>query len=433
MKFFAELIPTAHLLALPSLQQAQFYERIFCPLITLWYVVFQRLNSDHTLDAVLADATSGGADCLRPISALIESSATTSYSDARKRWPLAFFWEAFHLQIANIRAKLPLIPGGLKRSTVLLDGSTIRLRPYKDIREHYPPTWNNHGESDWSLMRVVVAFCACSGAIVATALGATKLSEQALALQIFLKTKSPTLFVGDRNFGIFRVVHAAVQSGHDVLFRLTEVRARCLLGKSLRGGDYQVCWKPTRGIDGQAIWGRLIVVKVRDNQGQWQWLYLFTTLPKTPENSVDELLRIYRLRWHVELNLRYLKTQMDLEQLECKSAEMAQKEWIAGLMGYNLIRAAQMCAAITADIPVIKLSFSCAQRRVSKWLENLDRPPAQILQRWIKLLEQIAKCRLPRRKKPRPSEPRAKRHIRSSYPPLRGSRDAARRNLKYKS
>ena len=57
---------------------------------------------------------------------------------------------------------------------------------------------------------------------------------------------------------------------------------------------------------------------------------------------------LYGLRWHIELNLRYLKTQMRLTQLECKSAAMAEKEWVAGLLAYNLIRAAMLCGLLAA-------------------------------------------------------------------------------------
>ncbi len=53
-------------------------------------------------------------------------------------------------------------------------------------------------------------------------------------------------------------------------------------------------------------------------------LYLFTTLVD-PKITARELAEFYGLRWQVELNLRYVKTQLHLGFLECKSAEMARK------------------------------------------------------------------------------------------------------------
>jgi hypothetical protein len=147
------------------------------------------------------------------------------------------------------------------------------------------------------------------------------------------------------------------------------------------------------------------------------------------------LVRLYGLRWHIELNLRYLKAQMDLVQLEAKSPDMARKEWLAGLLAYNLIRAAQLCAAVQKCISPLSLSFSSVRRRLQGWLRQLGRrTPRQLCIQWTKALQQMGRCRLPHRRKHRPSEPRAQRHLRLAYLPLFGSRAQARKHLhKYTS
>ena len=59
----------------------------FTPLITLWYLIFQRLSPNHHLSQVVEDALEGGADRLsphgKPLSQRLRSEATTSFSDAR--------------------------------------------------------------------------------------------------------------------------------------------------------------------------------------------------------------------------------------------------------------------------------------------------------------------------------------------------------------
>src|SRR5208337_2910720 len=152
---------------------------------------------------------------------------------------------------------------------------------------------------------------------------------------------------GDRNFGVFRIVQVARHVGASVLLRLTERRARKLAGQSLRAGRvYPVAWSPSRadqqqpGCSSQPVPGRLIVVRVHRKGFRTEVLYLFTNLLDGQQYPVEELVELYGARWHVELNLRYLKTQMELDQLSCKSADMAHKEWYAGLLAYNLIRAA---------------------------------------------------------------------------------------------
>jgi len=112
-----------------------------------------------------------------------------------------------------------------------------------------------------------------------------------------------------------------------------------------------------------------------------------------------ELVRLYGLRWHAELNLRYLKDQMDLAQLDVRSAAMARKEWLAGLLAYNLIRAAQLCAALHQKLDPLALSFSSVRRRLEQWLKDFARTQTPLLDSWAKLLECMARCRLPRRTK----------------------------------
>ena len=74
-----------------------------------------------------------------------------------------------------------------------------------------------------------------SGGCVVLSLGR---SEQVLACRIILRRAAGAcLYVGDRNFGIFRVVQTARAVGSHVLFRMTESRARKLLGRSLRLGS----------------------------------------------------------------------------------------------------------------------------------------------------------------------------------------------------
>jgi len=437
LAFFLQLLPARALARLPSLQTKRFYQRLFTPLITLWYLLFQRLNSDHSLEAALTNARDGGADALRPgLSRQLTSAATASYSNARQRLPEAFLHEALSLQARKI---VDLSPTTRWRGWVLalLDGSTVRLRPHGAMAKEFPPSGNQYRQRIyWCLMRVVVCFCTLSGAALDCAMGSVHLSEQVLAGRIILNCSTRCLFIGDRNFGVFRVAQTARQAGQQVLLRLSHPRARKLLGRALSRGDHPVRWQPTRDDQLQSacskepLEGRLLVVGLQRNGFRSQQLCLFTSLPQSADYPVEELVRLYGLRWHIELNLRYLKTQMDLVQLEAKSPEMARKEWLAGLLAYNLIRAAQLCAALQKGISPLTLSFSSVRRRLEYWLRQFGRTKRQAYAQWGNTLQELSRCRLPRRRKARPNEPRAQRHLRLPYAPLFGSRANARRHLK---
>ena len=149
-----------------------------------------------------------------------------------------------------------------------------------------------------------------------------------------------------------------------------------------------------------------------------------------PQNgTLQKLLNLYATRWQIELNLRYLKTQMNLNQIDCKSADMAEKEWMAGLLAYNLVRAVMLSAALQKGTQPSRLSFSATRRWLVQWLVASS-TGTKIVSSWESLLNRVAQIRQPNRSQPRPSEPRAKRHKRETFPPLRGCRLVARKNLK---
>jgi hypothetical protein len=191
--------------------QGRFYERIFSLRVTLWYLIFQRLNFDQTLAAVVADLREGGADRLgrrrRKLSHRVRSTNTSAYNQARQRVPLELLQEALaHLRqgllnVVGLAAASRDRPGPAERTRQLLDGSTLALLVSPLLAGTYPPASNQNGASDWSLMRIVVGFCARSGAVLSALEGAMQRSEQAMAWMLIEAAAGFTIWIGDRNFG----------------------------------------------------------------------------------------------------------------------------------------------------------------------------------------------------------------------------------------
>src|SRR5256714_122930 len=272
-------------------------------------------------------------------------------------------------------------------------------------------------------------FCLATGVVLDTVMEGLKTSEQALCSQL-LRAQNwiNWILVTDRNFGVYSVARSARQAQAHLLSRMTRARAAKmarLAGVALVPGlDVRVTWHRSKhdrcpeGLDPQPVEGRLVVVCVR-RAGRSLTLYLFTTLLDRKKYTPKALAQLYGQRWKVELYFRYVKAQMNLGFLECCSAEMARKEWLAGLAGYNLIRYTMAAAAALAKVPVHVLSFSRARELLLAWLQRASfRRPTQ--RSWKLLLNRIAKAHLPKRRKPRPSEPRAIRHFSKDLPKLEG-------------
>ncbi len=420
-----------------------FYDRLWTPGITLWYLIWQWLQPKHTLEHVVTDARRGGADrlCLegKALSQGLRSTATTGYSKARQRLPLEWVCACFGKLAAA------LLPIGNWRSpelpVELLDGSTKRLRPYGDIPSDFPPHRTRRKHAYWCIARVVVSFCVATGVATAARIASLHVSEQALAVQLMLAAAQRVLYIGDRNFGVWRVARAAVQSGGHALLRLTKVRARRLLGRKRLPAflDQAVVWSPTAhdqvdaGLHKEPVPGRLILIHAPRRGYRSESLYLFTTLTHVQAYPPQRLLEFYGWRWQVELNYRTVKSTMKMDQSETKSADMVRKEFYAGLMGYNLVRGLMAAAAKESGCRPLELSFSKIHGLLALLLTELfmtwmSAPACLSRLQW--LLTEAAAARLPRRRKPRPSEPRAQYYPPQVFPKIKGSREEARQALK---
>ena len=421
----------------------RFYQRIYSLRVTLWYLIYQRLNFDSTLAAVVTDVRRGGADRLGrrgcKLSKRVLSTKTSAYNQARQRLPLELLVAAL-AHLATLLSKqvgydpaCQRPPGPAGRTRQLLDGSTLSILATPELAQAFPPACNQKGPSDWCLMRILVGFCARSGAILSAISGPVQDSEQALAWLLMARAQAFTVWIGDRNFGVWSVVAQAIRYRQDVVVRLTKTRARKLCaGRPMSSGeDRPVQWKPSRhdqaapGTARTAVAGRLLYVRL-NKAGRWIDLWLFTTLPAN-DYPVALLVAWYGQRWQAELHFRSVKTQLKMAELDVGTAAMARKEFYAGLLAYSLVRAVMWSAGERLEAGLKTLSFSQARRILQTHLQDWGRRLSADTSQWAQqLVREIALHTLPKRRKPRPSEVRRVRHRRQKFPPLKGSRALAR-------
>jgi hypothetical protein len=368
----------------------------------------------------------------------VRSTKTSAYNQARQRLPLELLQEALaHLRqgLLNLVGLAPAPrnrPGPAERTRQILDGSTLALLVNPLLGAAYPPASNQNGASDWSLMRILVGFCARSGAVLSALEGAMQRSEQAMAWTLIEAAGAFTIWIGDRNFGVWSVAAQAVRHRQDVLVRLTQARAaRLARGQPLHSGeDRLIQWSPSRsdqappGTERSAVSGRLIYVRLQKN-GKWIHLWLFTTLD-SKNYPVELLVSWYGQRWQAELHFRSVKTQMKMAELDVCTPEMARKEFYTGLLAYSLVRAVMWGAGERLEGGVKAISFSQARRVLLERFQAWGRGVIGLDDWSRELLEEVAQQTLPKRRKERPSEVRRVRHRRLKYLPLRGSRAAAR-------
>jgi hypothetical protein len=389
--------------------------------VVVWLMMWQRLDGCGSLSAAVQLVVQGAlGNLVPPEKRVVErrvSCNTGSLSRARTRLPPKVP-EAVCDRLFNNLMEQAQVFGGLLSRLFLLDGSSMRLPHTPELVKAYPPGRNKKGKSHWPVIRVLTAHHLGSGLAARPCWGPMygdeAVSEQALSEEILDRLPPHSVLMDDRNFGVFSVVWAAQQKGHEVLTRMTEARARKVAGGILppAGCERRVTWRPSRAdlrahpeIPADAVvHGRLIVAHVVAQNGERSKLYLFTHL----EEPREMLVELYRRRWDIELDIRSLKETLRMHSLSAKTPAMADKELLLAIAGYNLVRTVQMQGARRANLEPRELSFSRVQAVVMTALPRLATltDAAEWEAEYQRVLGWAAQCKLPKRPRRR-SYPRA--------------------------
>lgn len=439
LSLFLRLLPAEFFTQLREKEQLRRQNnRIYTDAVVIWLMIVQRLSAPGALETAVLELLRGLPKDFwpRPCKRLLVgpeepqrnlSSNTASYNEARQRLPVTIVEQsadrAFRQLIEQV-GRTRTVP---QREAFFVDGSSVRMAHSKALLTPYPPGSNQHGESHWPLLRIVVAHDLYSGLAMRPEWGAMNgqhaVSEQGLLEQAIDRLPSGCVVVGDANFGVFSVAYAAAKRGHPVVLRLTMARAKRLAqqqrqdgseGQLLDGMEQHIHWKPSRDDrrnhpelpDSASIEGQLMVRQVQPGNGKEPFLLaLFTTLG---ENS-DAVFELYGYRWNIETDLRSLKDTLRLDQLTCTTPEMVAKEIDVAMLAYNLVRAVICVAAEKAGLKPRRFSFTRVRNVINTFAPMIaaagDAEQAQQL--FDKMMYYVGQAKLPQRTKKRPSYPRA--------------------------
>lgn len=89
-------------------------------------------------------------------------------------------------------------------------------------------------------------------------------------------------------------------------------------------------------------------------------LVLATSLLDAKRYPKEELAELYRARWNAELDLRSVKTTLQMDVLRCKTPELVRKEIWTHVLAYNLIRTVMAQSAISHQAQPRTISFKGA-------------------------------------------------------------------------
>ena len=304
------------------------------------------------------------------------------------------------------------------RPVKVVDCSTTQLPDTARNQQRYPQAPGQNPGCGFPLLKFLVLFSLSSGAIIRIAMGTWKNHDLRLLRQLLDAFERGDILLGDRAYGDYVTLASLPQRGVDVLARCHGARrpdfrkAKKRLGR--HDGVFEWCkgYEPSKLLS-PAEWEQLpATIRVRIIhfdaviRRRKKRVTLVTTLLDSTDFPAKELVALYARRWNLELALRHLKTTMGMELLRCQTPDMAQKELLAYLIAYNLIRCLMAQAVVAAGVEMNRLSFKGTVDAVRQYTTAAqNQSPNQRRQLWNQLLVLIAEDLVPLR--PARQEPRA--------------------------
>ncbi|TWU47973.1 IS4 family transposase [Rubripirellula reticaptiva] len=394
------LLPQTEVLRICEELEFGFRDRVYNPMVVVWMFISQVLSADHSCQQAVSRF-----NAWRVARGLMRvSSETTSYCKARCRLPEELFerllsWTALRCEQATNDAWL--FRG---RIVEMVDGWTVTMADTNANQQAYPQMKSQRPGCGFPIARMVGVFSLATGAIGFVALGpfrGKQTGETSLLRSILDRVLPGRILLADRYYASFWLLAQSEMRGIDLVARVHQLRL-VDFRRGLKQGclDQLVAYpKPGRPnwmnrdeyrLYPDFIFVRHLTYRVEQLGFRTRAITLATTLLDAEVYPAEELARLYSRRWQVELHIRSLKSQMQMDHLRCKSPQMVRKEIHCHMIGFNLVRAAMLASALKFKQCPTRLSFAGAMQAIDEFASSLRLRSGRREEQWGNLLETIS-------------------------------------------
>lgn len=417
------LVPDAIVNRLCAEIDYTFRDRLYSPMITVWLFLMQVLSPDKSCQNAMKRLNAWRTE--RGLSKV--SCKTTSFCQARCRLPEALFekllaWAARQCEQATQESWLCW-----GRVVELVDGWTITMADTNANQKAYPQIACRKRGCGFPLARMVGMFSLATGAVNSMAMSAyqgKETGETSLLRTILDRVLPGRILLADRCYASFWLHSLSQLRGIDVVARAHHLR-KIDFRQGIQQGrlDQIVAYSKTATsqVDEPVA---VRYVSQLDPGASPAIPDQHPRLSHTPGNlghnavgrravRCERTGELYRRRWQVELHIRRLKTQMTMEHLRCQTPAMVCKEVLCHLIGYNIVHAAIIAAALKFQRCLNKLSFTGTLQAIEEFASYLRRRASRYLEHWECVLTTIAQITVgnrANRKEPRELKRRPKQY-----------------------
>ena len=326
----------------------------------------------------------------------------------------------------------------------LVDGFTFTMPDTIGNQREYPSPRTQKKGVGLPIARAVAILSLATAAVMDLAVGpysGKETGETALLRALLRSLCRGDLAVVDRYYCSYMMIALLLGRGVQTCARIHQRRKTDFRrGRRLGKYDHVIIWtRPDRpswmdqaeyDLIPEELEMREIRYHVVKPGYRTEILTVVTTLTDGEVYTKEEIAELYGFRWNVELDIRSIKTSLNLCHVRCKSPEMVRKELWTTLLGYNLIRTTGAAAALLYDKQPRQISFtSTCQYVLASWMLYSTGwvSSALMFEQCLVKLEQIAECEVANR--PGRLEPRVLKRRRHGYKLMQKPRHVLKQEL----
>jgi hypothetical protein len=312
------------------------------------------------------------------------------------------------------------------RNVYLVDGTTIAMADTKANQEVYPQPSSQKEGLGFPICRLVGIISLATGSIIdinVGTYGGKGTGERMLFLDMLHNFKKDDIIMADALYSTYSFISFAIEKGIDIVFVQNGSRVKkadFTTGEILGKNDHIITLKRPKDkpewMSEEEAKNRPKELKIREIKTGDK--ILITTFLDKKATSAKIIKKLYKERWHIEVDFRNIKITLGLTTFKCKSPEMVKKEMWTHFLAYNIIRSLMLDSALYNKMLPRKISFKNSLQLYLHYLEN----STQI--EYLKLLKLIAKKKIGNRGGR--IEPRVIKKRHNAYPLLMKNRDVAK-------
>lgn len=263
---------------------------------------------------------------------------TAAYSKARNRMPIKLTQDLFTASRINDAQNAYSHWHGYR--VFITDGTYIQLQDTEDIRKDYQVYHKGVANEGYPQGLLQVVTERGTGQIHCFELANRHVSELSLFYDMIDRLPSESLVLLDDLYNCFEIISKCKRKGIEIVVPAKRERNYELV-EVIADGDEIIKIKTPKN---RSKWllqnepsGTILLRRIVCKSPEGKEYVLHTTI-LDKSITKDEIQILYLTRWDIEVEIREIKTIMNINILRSKTREMALKELTVSLATYNLLR-----------------------------------------------------------------------------------------------